>query len=215
MKIFYFALLALLTACSEVSDVPPYQMGVEQKSWQALSSSEKSRIRSGYQKSRALRARMRERFMQPGQFLYIKVQGGTASMGENYTREAFKEVAVNVYPGDVCHSLLLKSTINPMRTIPLSVCLDDRFVYFDASSSDPDYYRGSFMVPLNTFLKQGLRFCELQTKGVAQLQQSCLQLKLVDKDGASAYHKMAWKLHHAKPSTRYLQHMEIEDLKNK
>lgn len=206
----WYTLLFLLAGCAQVQ-VSPTNLGYKQSSWETMSDGERQNAIMQYQRVVSKRYALRGGALTAGQYLEISLADGTASMGPERERLAYRPVSVEMGSQDVCRQVMLYAKQSSGLSAPLLVCIDDSYVYIDPSYQNEQYALGSLAVPVNHLLKQGVAFCDLQTQGLAGLEKVCLTIKLRDSNEARA-EKSVWRLHPASVDDRYVAHVQVESL---
>ena len=207
---YWIIFVAMLLGCAH-EDVSPNDMGYKDSSWHAMTESQRSQAWSRYYRVVSKRSVLRGGALSKGQSLRIGLADGAAHLGPEREPVSFRPLSFEMGAHDVCRQVLLQAQRDASLTTYLTVCMDDKYIYIDPSFQDQQYALGSMFIPVNKLLAQGVAFCDLNTRGVAGLQGSCLSLTLQD-NAQVAQTKPIWHLHPARVNDRYLAHLHAESL---
>lgn len=111
--------------------------------------------------------------MNSSKALTVTLTQGSARMSPSYIQSPFSKGKM-IIKANQCDTMTLKAYGNHKHTAQLSLCYLDDKLYVDASSIDPNYPVGSIIIPIMARMDGPQSFCQMASKGNAQLSNSCI-----------------------------------------
>ncbi len=214
MNTWLLLMIFFLVGCSPTDVSSPSDIGIKQSAWDKMSDSEHASAMSSYYANSLKRRSLMGGAIASNQQLHVSISGGRAAIGPELVVQAYKPASAVLNARTRCVNLPLYSRENVNDYTNLSLCLDDKNLYIDASAQDKAYALGSVNVPVNNILKQGASFCHLTTTGTSALHDACLSLRLIDPAFNNTNTPAVWQLTKASKDDRYLEHVQVETMKN-
>ncbi len=171
---FIVTLLTLLNGCSMDPEQESLTLAMPKSKIESLNPETKKQYIAVYRNNQsAKRATQLHSQMSGGDTISVTISKGLARMHPNYQSERVKPMQFTLR-GNQCDTIQIQSKESKKFSL-LSACYLNNQLYIDESSTNEHYPVGSLIIPIPAnFAAQ--EFCEVKTKGNAQLMQACLSI---------------------------------------
>lgn len=182
-------ILTLLSGCSIDPEQESVALAMSKSQIESLDVNTKQKYIAAYRHNQKV-MRSAQLYSQTSQHntVTVTLSDALARTHPNYQHERIKPTRFTL-KGNQCDIIHISAKDSKNESY-LSACYLNNQLYLDASSIDENYPVGSFIIPISNIVDSTQSFCEVKTKGNAQLRQACLSISTNETDSTRPVQKL-------------------------